>query len=63
MTDRKPTQQEVEDSFRGALKDVAAIVAALAPVCKTLDDLLGMIKLAEDNDAQLRLLLREVRPR
>jgi hypothetical protein len=49
-----------EDSFRGSLQDVVGICTKLAPVCTSVDELVGICQLAIDNDAQLKLLMREV---
>lgn len=54
--DRKATTEEV-DQFRSSLEDIVAIAEKLAPYCKTADELIGMSKLAIENDGQLRLLL------
>jgi hypothetical protein len=56
MQEQKPN---VEDSFRSSLQDVVTISEKLAPHCASVEEMTGMIKLALDNDGQLRLLMRE----
>ena len=53
-------KQDVEAGFRSALEDVIPIVQKLAPVCRTVDELLGVIETALSNDAQLRILMQIV---
>lgn len=63
MTESKPkvaTPEEVEAAFRSSLGDVAAIAEKLAPHCRTVEEMVGMIQLAIDNDGQLRLLMDTV---
>lgn len=55
-------QAGVDEQFRDNLRDVDAVVRKLAPLCRDVNDLLGMIGLALVNDGQLALLLREVAP-
>lgn len=57
MSDPK---QNPEDAFRENLKDVIAIAEKLAPLCRTVEEMVGMAALALENDGQLRLLMREV---
>lgn len=57
---RKAPQQE--EGFREALKDVVAVVEKLAPYCQSFDDLVSMVKLAVENDGQLRLLMKTLHP-
>ena len=54
----KPTEKE--DSFREALRDVAAVLQKLAPLCRTVEEATGLVKLGLDNDAQLRILMMMV---
>ena len=51
---------EEEEGFRSALEDVVAIIQRLAPICKSINDMLGMVELALKNDSQCRLLFKEV---
>ena len=57
-----PTQDEVLRSFKDSLADAVAIVEKLVPVCGSVDDLVGVLKFALNNDGQLRLLLKEISP-
>lgn len=50
----------VEDSFRASLEDVLVVAEKMAPVCQTVDDLAGMVKLALHNEGQFRLLMEIV---
>lgn len=56
MTDRSSALE----SFRESLEDVVAIVEGLAPFCVSTRELLEMVKLAVENDGQLRLLRQAV---
>ncbi len=49
-------QTEV-DEFRDSLLEVAACLDKLAPFCKTIVEMIDMIKLATESDGQLRLLI------
>ena len=60
MADTKPTQEQVLDSFKKSLDDVAVVIEKLAPHCQSFDEMVGMLKLAEENGGQLRLLYRIV---
>lgn len=53
----KPTQEDIESSFRSALTDTAAVAEKLAPHCKTIEELVDVVKLALTSDGQLRLVL------
>lgn len=53
-------QPNQNDAFRDNLNDVIAIVQKLGDVCQDLPELLGICKLALENDAQLRLLMERV---
>ncbi len=55
-----PAKLSPEDSFRSSLEDVLTITEKLAFLCQNMDELNGMLKLALDNDAQLRLLMQQV---
>ncbi len=48
---------EAEASFRASLEDVIAIAEGLNKHCKSLEDLIGMSRLALENDAQLRVIM------
>lgn len=55
-------EEAAEADFRQNLLEVIIIVKKLAPLCKTVDELIDMAEFATRNDAQLRLLIREVSP-
>lgn len=48
---------EAEQSFRASLEDVIAVAEGLSKHCKSLDDLVGISRLALDNEAQLRIVM------
>ena len=52
----------LEDQFRDNIRDMLAVLECFAPICKTPDDLVGMLKLALVNDGQLQLLLNKLTP-
>ena len=54
---RRPATEETEASFRSSLEDVVTITEKLSPYCRTVEDLLGMVRLALENDGQLHLLM------
>lgn len=50
-----------EDKFRSNLLDVAVVIQKLSTICKSPEEMLGIIQLALDgNDGQLRILLNIV---
>lgn len=53
-------KQTAEESFRSSLEDVIAISEKLYPYCNSVQDLVGIAKLALENDGQLRLLMSSV---
>lgn len=55
-------QPSDEDIFRDSLRDAIVLVTKLAPVCPNVEDLVGLMKLATENDGQLRLLMDKVIP-
>ena len=46
-----------EELFRFGLEGVIELATKLAPYCNTTDDLVGMCRLALENDGQFRLLM------
>lgn len=52
----------LEEQFRDNLRDLIVILERFAPLCKTPDDLVGMLRLAINNDGQLALMLKELTP-
>ncbi len=58
--EKKPTPEEELTLFRKALEDVLTVSERLAHVCDSVPELVELVRLASGNDAQLRLLHREV---
>ncbi len=54
------SQAEIEDSFRKVLEDVRDVAAKLQPYCNTIQEMLELVELGTMNDAQLRIILKEV---
>lgn len=52
-----------EESFRSSLDDVVTILERVAPLCKSHEELLDMLRLARENMGQLRLLMQTVMQR
>ena len=50
-------KQTPEERFRDDLLNVVALTQKLAPMCKTVDDLIAVCSLGLDNEGQLRLLM------
>lgn len=60
VSPRRATQEELEESFRSSLNDLIVLADKLSTHCKSVGDLIGMAKLATENDGQLRLLMATV---
>lgn len=58
--ERKLTQQEELELFRKALEDAATVAEKLSGVCGSVTELVEVVRLAQGNDAQLRLLYKEI---
>lgn len=58
--EKKPTPEEELTLFRKALEDVLTVCERLTHVCDSVPELVELVRLASGNDAQLRLLHREV---
>lgn len=56
MADSKPTPEQLLESFKASLDDVAVIAQVLSKHCDTIEDLVGMVGLARENAGQLKLL-------
>ena len=56
----KDKQSEVEASFHSSIQDVMVIAQKLLPHCRTVEELIGMVGLALENEGQLRLLMSVV---
>lgn len=52
----------LEEQFRDNIRDLIVILERFAPLCKSPDDLVGMLRLAISNDAQLALMMKELTP-
>ncbi|RJQ27135.1 hypothetical protein C4577_02335 [Candidatus Parcubacteria bacterium] len=48
---------EAENTFRGILEDVINVAEGMNKHCSSIEDLVGMAKLAIVNDGQLRLIM------
>lgn len=48
-----------EEAFRSALKDVIPICEKLRTHCASIEEMLGAVKAALENDAVLRILMKE----
>jgi hypothetical protein len=57
---RKISPQDVEETTRKVMEDVVMIAERLAPLCSSVADLVGMCRLAVENDGQLKLLMRVI---
>lgn len=57
MAEVKKTELE---TWRSSLVDVAGVCEKLAPICGSVEELVGMLKLALENEAQLKLVMKEV---
>ena len=62
-TQNKATPQEIEVNFRSSLEDVLTVIEKMETYCGTIPELIGVLRLGLENDAQLRLLLGKVRTR
>ena len=60
MPEKPPSPAEIEASFRQTLDDLVPVLQKAATYCGTVEDLLGMVRLALKNDGQLRWLMRIV---
>lgn len=58
---QEPATSE-DEQMRSALKDAAAVIRKLSPLCNSLNDLVDLIEFALISDAQLNLLKRELAP-
>lgn len=54
------TKQTPEDQFRSGVEDALTLCRALSAHCASVEELAGLLELALTNDAQLRLLRKEV---
>lgn len=53
-------QAEAENDFRSSLQDVLAVAKGMASYCQTVEDLIEVVRLATENEGQLRFVLRVV---
>lgn len=49
-------QNSLEDSFKASLEDLVLIAEKLLPYCTDVNDLIEMIKLAQSNEGQRKLV-------
>jgi len=59
LTNAKPTEDQ-ESSFRKLLEDVADFIDRMKPHCQSIEELALLARQGAENDATLRLLLKEV---
>lgn len=57
LATNEPRELTPEESFRELLKDVVPVIEHMGLVCETLEDAVGMLKLALKNDGQLSILM------
>lgn len=57
---QQPTTQEIEASFRQEIDDIVAVIEGLAPLYSDIHEMIDSLKLAKDNDGQLRLIMKQV---
>ena len=57
MTETKPS---AEDRLQSSLKDVLVIAEKMSPYCTTVEELIGIVRLAIENPGQLRIILELV---
>ncbi len=60
MADSKMTQEEMERKVRETCDEAAAVLKALQPTCKTLQEAVEVLELASVNDCQLKMLIAEI---
>lgn len=64
MADSKPTQEEIQDSFRTALSDLITIAKNLGSRCNdSIEDMIVVAQQAVDNDAVLRFVMSLTDPK
>ncbi len=56
----KEKQESVEESFKSTIEDLVLISTKLKPFCESIQDLIGMLNLALENNGQLKLLINLV---
>ena len=59
----QPSEQDVKASFRESLDDTIAILESVGPLCSDIDELIGILQLAQKNDSQLVLVMDRVAPK
>ena len=59
--EQRTPQQDMESKFRDSLQDVVIVAERLAPYCKDVEELLGMLRLGIESDGQLRLLMGKIK--
>lgn len=56
-------EQAIEQSFRSSLDDTISVLEGLAPLCEDIPEMVKMLELAINNDAQLRLIMSHLAPK
>lgn len=54
---RQPKEESREDNFRKSLQDVIDYSIKLAPICKSIDEMVQLCELAMTNSAQAQILM------
>ena len=59
----QPKQEELENGFKNVIEDTIPLIQSLAPLCESSDEMISLLSLALENQAQLRLIMRAVQER
>lgn len=62
VTSQQPQEPTFEEKLRELLRESIIVIQELVPICGSVDDLVGMMKLALENDGQLNLLASKLMP-
>jgi hypothetical protein len=54
-----PRKRE-EDQYRSAIQDAATVLRKLAPICRGVDDMVGLLEFSLVNDATLAMLIERL---
>lgn len=56
----KVQAEDVEKSFRDSLDDLILVTEKLSPFCSSPSEMVEVLRLAQSNDMQLRILMNQV---
>ena len=62
QTPQQPEPVTPDEAARLILADTVKVLRGLAPVCRTLEELIQLCEVAQTNDGQLRLLRDRIAP-